>query len=601
MADPEIQETGYKLDGALTNTFQTMALLKNSNTGVGTSRDKSQSVDINTSPRILDLDDRIGLVRGSRIARRAVFTYPKEAASRWVEWTLGSSKRIRGNQIDDYCDRLLTGSLRSAFRDASIEARWHGDGYILLGIDDGKEWNEPVAEESIKSLRWVEPLLHSEVFNDRSSFRRPQFYEINRAAEPPTAKEGESTQVIGSTTVHRSRILHFTGDSLMGDALNRNGGRNDSVLQTMFSSFAAFFQGLMSSSAMLTDHSIFTYKLKGLAKLIENDEKNNNSNGMNALMARFLAMQMGMSVSKGLAMDAESEDASFIQRNYAGVQNILSSLEDQMIAASDLPRFKLVGSARSGNGIGNEGRGEQDRYEWASLLHSWQEENWRDPLQYCQRIILLAKDGPSGGRVPDGYGLSFPSTLQLTRKEEAELKELSSATRDRDIKNGTITNLEARNSAYGSQNWTPEITLDPEITEQMISSLLNAERSQPNPSNTDDTDDTDEVDPRLKKTMQTPPPWKENSDDRGEAKPEARADDSTPAQKIIEWQGLKIGLQYLPFQQRHGRMLTSAYGHFQKTKGADGMAVDVYVGSNIDSPLIYAIDQHSIKMRSSVL
>ncbi|NER97136.1 MAG: hypothetical protein F6J86_25365, partial [Symploca sp. SIO1B1] len=33
------------------------------------------------------------------------------------------------------------------------------------------------------------------------------------------------------------------------------------------------------------------------------------------------------------------------------------------------------------------------------------------------------------------------------------------------------------------------------------------------------------------------------------------------------------------------------YGHFQKTKGADGMALDVYVGTKLKSPKVYAISQ----------
>lgn len=68
-------------------------------------------------------------------------------------------------------------------------------------------------------------------------------------------------------------------------------------------------------------------------------------------------------------------------------------------------------------------------------------------------------------------------------------------------------------------------------------------------------------------------------------------DDATPAKKIIEWNGLKIGLQYFPFDTRHGRTLTTAYGHFRNTKGADGMAVDVYVGTNLDLDNIFVIEQ----------
>ncbi|KYC42106.1 hypothetical protein WA1_19085 [Scytonema hofmannii PCC 7110] len=70
-----------------------------------------------------------------------------------------------------------------------------------------------------------------------------------------------------------------------------------------------------------------------------------------------------------------------------------------------------------------------------------------------------------------------------------------------------------------------------------------------------------------------------------------KSDDATRAQKILEWQGFKIGVQYFPFQERHGKVLKSGYGFFQKTKGADGMAVDVYIGVKLESSKIFAVEQ----------
>jgi phage-related protein (TIGR01555 family) len=70
-----------------------------------------------------------------------------------------------------------------------------------------------------------------------------------------------------------------------------------------------------------------------------------------------------------------------------------------------------------------------------------------------------------------------------------------------------------------------------------------------------------------------------------------RTDDATPAKRIIRWQGFEIGLQYFPFDKRHGKVLTAGYGHFRRTKGADGMAVDCYVGPNLDSSKVFEVTQ----------
>lgn len=68
-------------------------------------------------------------------------------------------------------------------------------------------------------------------------------------------------------------------------------------------------------------------------------------------------------------------------------------------------------------------------------------------------------------------------------------------------------------------------------------------------------------------------------------------DDSTPVKKVLDWHGFKIGLQYLPFEKRFGKMLRAGYGHFQVMKGTDGMAVDVYVGIKLESDKVFAIAQ----------
>ena len=74
-------------------------------------------------------------------------------------------------------------------------------------------------------------------------------------------------------------------------------------------------------------------------------------------------------------------------------------------------------------------------------------------------------------------------------------------------------------------------------------------------------------------------------------KAKRRTDDATPVKRIIKWNGFEIGLQYLPFEKRHGRVLPAGYGHFRRTRGADGMAVDVYVGTNLASLRIFVVDQ----------
>ncbi|MBW4635800.1 MAG: DUF3626 domain-containing protein [Iphinoe sp. HA4291-MV1] len=55
--------------------------------------------------------------------------------------------------------------------------------------------------------------------------------------------------------------------------------------------------------------------------------------------------------------------------------------------------------------------------------------------------------------------------------------------------------------------------------------------------------------------------------------------------KIIRWNGIEIGLEYLPSDSRFGKKLRFGYGHFRRFIGEDGEALDCYVSPVlIDDP-----------------
>ncbi len=447
MADPI---PSIRADGTLIEAYAGLSMFGNSATGLGTSRDKTEYYAVQQILQPLSSRELVALVRSSRLCRRAVFAYPDAAISKGWTWKLGSSKRLKPNAIKEYERRI---DLRKSLHLASIEARWYGNGYVLLGIDDGLPWEEPVDESRIKSIVGTKVLFDHEVNPWTSGEHEPEYYQIT-VSRAQAAQAGESMR-----KVHRSRIIHLGGDRLVGQALIDRNGKHDSVLQNMFRAFAAFDQAMMASSAMMQDYSVFLYKLRGLARLAEGGERDK-------LMNRFLAIQMGMSVVKGLACDADQEDASFISRNYGGVDAIVMRLQEVLVASSDLPRVQLFGSA-SQEGLGSQGRGQEERFEWARLVQDWQHSHWHEELLRVGRYMLLAKNSPTRGRGVEDLELEFPTILQLTQKEELELRKIKAEIDSLNINNGKYTKLEARLSEYGGSDWDYNVTLDPSVTSVM--------------------------------------------------------------------------------------------------------------------------------------
>jgi hypothetical protein len=71
----------------------------------------------------------------------------------------------------------------------------------------------------------------------------------------------------------------------------------------------------------------------------------------------------------------------------------------------------------------------------------------------------------------------------------------------------------------------------------------------------------------------------------------SRTDDDTPIKRTIFWKGFEIGLQYQPFDLRHEKLLPCGYGEIVGTNGQDGMALDCYVGSGLESDRVFVVDQ----------
>ncbi len=67
--------------------------------------------------------------------------------------------------------------------------------------------------------------------------------------------------------------------------------------------------------------------------------------------------------------------------------------------------------------------------------------------------------------------------------------------------------------------------------------------------------------------------------------------DAQKPKKKIQWKNKTIAIQYSIGDTRHSKKMPCMYGYIEKHKGEDGMALDVYVGVNINSNMIWKIKQ----------
>lgn len=451
-------------DGALLNAFQ--AIINNDTTGLGdANRDKFVGNSINLAYSSLSRMELQALYRSSAICQKVVDLLPKAATSEnWLEVLLDEGKQGVSGKVFQYAEDL---KFRSAIREAAIMGRLDGDGFVVIGADDGRSPDQPVNEAAIRQISWVVPLNRYQLFPDANSGRpgHPEYYQLY--LQRTEALESSSGQPITTGKIHRSRVLRIPGKQLYSDLIYVNSGYNDSILQAFYQSFSKYLVALEYSARMVQDYNLFIYKLKGLANLILQGKEAD-------ILKRFRAINMSMSSLGGLAMDNENEDGQFISRNYAGLDQIIDRLKDDTGAASGMPPSKLWGTAqKSALSSGAEG----DKYEWADCVTDYRSEMLHEPVLDFFRLVFLAKNSPTSGKLPESWSVKYASALRLTLKEQIELRKAQTQGVDvPSIAAKILLPEEVRQSAWSGAEYSVERSLQPDL----YAKQQKAQEQQPN-------------------------------------------------------------------------------------------------------------------------
>lgn len=488
MENPQVES--LRLDiGTLTRGF--FGILQNQKTGLGTARDKTQHSEINLEIRCLVEKELSTLYRKSGVIQRAVRTYPEDAEQVWVELNLGTSN-VKQEDLEEYLsrDRYLEifnqerkGAdvgrrplgLREVMFRASLEGRWHGDGFGLIFVADGRETKEPIDERNIGSIRGFKFIPRYEIQPWRRAgyaIYEPEYYEllVYDPDEKQQIKESLNTRLnnaVDGRFWHHSRVIRIPGVELDREGLIRNNGFNDSIIQSMFESFCCYYPGIQSASIMVQDHRHEKYGIEGLAKLIKDEEeiepgKITNREGKNLVQAitdRLILNSLSRSVAKATLFDPKTETWEIDTNQYGGLPETIDKLLEAWTMNTDMSRLLLF------NQLGSMGlvSGEAFRFsrqDHAYRLKSWMQRRWRSPLEQVYRLAMLAKDSPAKGKVIKGWKIEFPFSYEMTREEELQEQQLAAQRDTSYIGLGVYSAGEARKQFEGPK-FNPNIVLEP--------------------------------------------------------------------------------------------------------------------------------------------
>lgn len=424
--------------------------LANALTGMGMpGRDKSLYT--NAQPIVFLAQEELEALYGEWLPRRIVDIYAEQATRKGFKVLFGgegaAAEEVAG--IEQAIEDLY---ILENFMLASKNARLYGGAVILLYIDDGRAADQPVDKSKIYAVegmevldRWqIAPVINEENLYDYS---KATYYQII---------SGDLIRQPQLTYIHKDRILRFDGDWLPYRIRQRNYGWGMSSLQTVYESFKHYWTGLNSAATLLSEFDIFVHKIRGLSQMLAAGKEKD-------VRDRLVLNDMSKSVYRGYAIDAEKEELAFISRNFGGVGEILEKMRIDIIGASKIPHTILFGESPSG--LGATGRSEER--DFAKTLADYQQATFHRPLKQLMEYIMLSKVGPTNGRLPESWRVSFNDLFELNEREKADVRARVAAVDGRYIQLGVLSPKEVADARYGGSEWSMELTLDPSVVREL--------------------------------------------------------------------------------------------------------------------------------------
>jgi phage-related protein (TIGR01555 family) len=423
--------------------------LANVLTGLGTGRDKSRYT--TTTPIVFLAQEELENLYGMWIPKRIIDIVAEQSTRKGFKVLFGgegaAAKQVNG--IEQVIEDLY---ILENFLLASKNARLYGGSCILLYIDDGRKADQPVDRRNIRAIesmevldRWqIVPVIEEENLYDYSKATYYQIISGDLIRQPQLVK------------IHKDRILRFDGEWLPYRIRQRNYGWGMSTLQPIYDSFRHYWTGLNAAATVLVEFDIFIHKLQGLSTMLAAGKEKD-------VRDRLVLNDMSKSVYRGYAVDKEKEDLSYISRNLGGIGDVLEKLRVDIIGASQIPHTILFGE--SPGGLGSTGRSEER--DFAKHLGDYQGAHYKRPLQKLMELIMLSKSGPTNGKIPESWRVSFNNLFELNEREKADVRARVAAVDGRYIQLGVLSPKEVADARYGGTEWSMELTLDPSVVREL--------------------------------------------------------------------------------------------------------------------------------------
>lgn len=277
--------------------------------------------------------------------------------------------------------------------------RLYGVAYILLGINDNKQLNEPIDAIRANSLQFLTVVKKGRIVAVTNRYlpleltagleKQPEFYEYQR-------DNGQRVQI------HYSRVIEL-----------KHGDDGESLLESLYNTLKQFASTNAGASSLVHEAKVDVIRSPNLV--------DNIKNRMNDVVARFQAAALMKGINGMLVIDKDEEYDSK-QYSFGGLPELMREFAIQTAGAADIPYTVLFGQSPAGM----NSTGEHDTRNYYDSIATQQQWVLRPLLE--KLFSLIAQSVLDG--LPNGFGFTFQPLWQLDPKTRSEV-ERNNAERDR--------------------------------------------------------------------------------------------------------------------------------------------------------------------------
>ncbi len=441
-------------------------------TGLGTARDKNQFGRFHNLTRVRETE-LTALYHQNDTAKRIVALKPQEMMRKGfavnIEDDTDASSAVGESLVD------LEAGMK--VRDAMIWGRLYGGGVVVIGADDGRPAEEPLDENNIKSLKFLHVidkrhLIPESFFEDPLNdefFGEPQTYRI-------TPRRGATNLV-----VHRSRLLIFGGAHTSDEERDRLGQWDHSVIEAIYPVLRSFDNVWQAAEHLMSDSAQAVFKIQGLMSMIAGGQKD-------LLQTRMQLVDMSRSVARALLLDADAgEEFTREATSFTDAQNMLDKFMLRLASAAETPVTILMGQSPAGMNA----TGESDFRWFYDTISTGQQNDLKPKLKYLVRILMLSKEGPTKGNLPEAWSIKFAPLWELTPSEQAALEKTTAEKDVMYINADVVLPEEVAVSRFRPEGFSVETQIDRDLREKFLASEKELPETEPEETEPDEKTETD--------------------------------------------------------------------------------------------------------------